>query len=336
MSLSNRAQQILKFTLLYRRPITVVLIALAVLPLFNFTTMSILAFFTFPLLVSALDFVLYSSETTGILGQGLKVGGKSQAAKTFNAVFEMKSYDLDTQLTAGKKLGGKRSLLMVFKMIRDKVLSPLNVKAQWRKADKPISALPDWKSLLIEVCRIVLIYTSVYYAAVAAAPMVISPLRMLLGLAGPVGLVASYFLALGIFHASACAVKAIQQSKHAEGNAIDYTTITIGALGTVTLTICAIVLAKTSIFATIMSIPTVMGVITPVALLLVAMPVVLYKETANALQVKPAGGSSDVEMQPLNPPQAADPIRQSSSQGMLHRSPRDNGDSGSEETKHTG
>jgi len=106
----------------------------------------------------------------------------------------------------------------------------------------------------------------------------------LLGFAGPIGLVGSYFLTLGVFYAGALALNQMKTLETAKNDKVLDATVAITALGAIALVVCSILFANTSILAGVMSLPTLLGVVAPVALLLVAGSTITYTATSEKLE----------------------------------------------------
>lgn len=312
---NDGAKQTTRFVLLHRPYITLGAIAFFMLPLFNFASMGALAYVAYPLLVLATFQLLYNTASSGILGHGLKIEEQGTLATWFNKLFSLTSYEAEqsykgaaspvTEEATGNVteeeekpfLGQKDEASKSWTETVSAWFTSLGqmdavrmsydwtkVQGKWNAAAVAENKNGTWLELATELAKIALISVSVYYTAVALAPIVINPLHALLGFAGPAGLVASYFLTLGVFYAGALALNQMKTLDTAKNEKVLDATVAITGLGAVALVVCSILFANTSILAGVMSLPTLLGVVAPVALLLVAGSTITYTAASDKLQ----------------------------------------------------
>ena len=321
--INTLAKQSTRFVMAHRPYITLGAIAFFMLPLFNFAAMGALAYIAYPLLVLATFQVLYYSESSGILGHGLKAQDQTAQAKNFNwllslekirkdekmyeeiqynpvhvdettsallpvadqAIGNVSDHGDDEEVVAeeGNKVSAWFRSLSQYSFVH-LAYDWINVKAKWDfVTDEDYTREDTWKAIVGDVAKTAAIYTSVYFTAVALAPIVISPLHTLLGFAGPIGLVGSYFITLGVYYAGALTLKQMKETDSAKSEPVLNTTMLISGTGAIALAVCATLFTNTSILAAVMSIPTVLGVVAPVALLLVAGLVSTYSTATDKL-----------------------------------------------------
>jgi hypothetical protein len=279
--------------------------------LFNFASMGALAYVAYPLLVLATFQLLYNTASSGILGHGLKIEENGTLATWFNKFFSLTSHEaeLGYQAVAYQAVADEDAEVTVkldestaddSKSWTDTVSAwftslgetdAVRMSYDWTKVQGKWNAAAvaehnngTWLELATELARIALISVSVYFTAVALAPIVVTPLHALLGFAGPIGLVGSYFLTLGVFYAGALALNQMKTLETAKNDKVLDATVAITALGAIALVVCSILFANTSILAGVMSLPTLLGVVAPVALLLVAGSTITYTATSEKLE----------------------------------------------------
>ena len=260
--------------------------------------MGTLAYIAYPVLVLSAMQVLYFSESSSVLRDGIKLN-----TSYINNAFDLSNISYSGVEESDSLDDNEETILLndddndadsywkaflsfnLTKLFSN--LHPSVVSEKWKNAEADDKTLI---SFIISAAKISAVYTGVYYGASLVTPYIISPLHSLLAVGGSYGLVGSYFVVLGLgYLASLLTNTKIDPAK----NQAWYQASGITAVAAVlAFAITYIVMAPASWLSTVLATPGMLVFIAPLVIAFAA----LGANTTNAIKsgstLAPVGGGN--------------------------------------------